>query len=84
MMGKNTRLAATTIFETGLRIPNQLFANGAKAMMGMALMATATGRIASRDAGQRETPNATASPATKPIARPPSASIMVTCAAGRI
>jgi len=34
MIGKNTRIATTIIFESGFRIPNQLFMIGAKAMIG--------------------------------------------------
>ena len=37
--GKNTSSAAIIILESGLRVPNQLFMIGAKAMIGIALAA---------------------------------------------
>ena len=37
--GKKQSAAAITIFESGLRSPNQLFVIGAKAMIGIALAA---------------------------------------------
>src|SRR5688500_2907074 len=39
--GKKQRTAAITIFESGLRMPNQLFVIGAKATIGIALAAIA-------------------------------------------
>ncbi len=77
-------MAAIAIFESGLRRPNQLLAIGAKAMIGIALMAMASGRTVSREVGKRDTMNAVATPSTVPRMRPPMASNRVTRAAGRM
>ena len=63
-------------------MPSQLLATGAKAMIGMALMAIASGSTVSREAGKSDTTKAVVTPSRVPIARPPSASISVTRAAG--
>src|SRR5256885_13303775 len=53
MIGKNTRTATTIIFESGFRIPNQLFMIGANAMIGTELAAIANGSSARLAVAQR-------------------------------
>ena len=77
MTGKNTRTAAMTILDSGFSSPNQLFISGAKAMIGTALAATARGSSTPRAVAQRAVANATTTPATVPITRPPRASMSV-------
>ncbi len=84
MTGKNTRTAAIIILASGLSTPNQLFMSGAKAMIGMAPAATASGSSASLADSQRAEANATATPATVPRMNPPTASIRVARADGQI
>src|SRR5882762_5329330 len=76
MIGKNTRIA-TTIIESGFRIPNQLFMIGAKAMIGTEFAAIAKGSKARLAVAHRAIANATTSAATPPITRPPTASTSV-------
>ena len=80
--GKKTRIAAIIIFDSGLRTPNQLFISGAKAMIGIALAATASGSSAARALIQRAVAKATTTPAMVPIASPPTASTRVAWADG--
>ena len=70
-------MATIIILESGLMIPNQLLAIGAKATMGMALAAIANGIRAPRANAYRAVRKATMRPATRPIANPPAASISV-------
>ncbi len=59
--------------ESGLVTPNQLFMIGAKAMIGIALAATANGMSAPRERGQaRDARTATMRPAVTPMTNPPS------------
>ena len=80
MTGKNTRTAAIIAFESGLRTPNQLLKRGAKAMIGTAPAATATGSRTPRAVDQRDDANATTTPTTVPMTRPPIASRSVAAA----
>ena len=75
MTGKNTRTAAIIIFASGFSSPNQLFMIGAKAMIGTAFAATASGSSTPRAVAQRAVAKATTTPAAVPIASPPRASI---------
>jgi len=77
MIGKNTRTATTIIFESGFRIPNQLFMTGANAMIGTEFAAIANGSRERLAVAQRAVANATTSAATPPIRRPPTASTRV-------
>ena len=73
-MGKKTSSTTTAILAIGFVIPNQLLMIGATAMIGMAEMPMATGRMASRALAHRATANATTTPMTTPMPSPPSAS----------
>jgi hypothetical protein len=66
-----------TIFDQGLRIPNQAFVIGANAMIGTALAATANGISASPTVRKRARKSANRMPSPEPSAKPPSASLNV-------
>src|SRR5439155_13147513 len=82
MTGKNTRIAAIRALDNGLTRPNQLFSSGAKAMIGTAFAATASGRRIPRAVTQRTDAKATRSPTVVPMTRPVSASWSVAVADG--
>src|SRR6266850_7979492 len=63
MIGKKTNTATTIIFESGFRIPNQLFMIGANAMIGTEFAAMAKGSSARLATVQRAVEKATASAA---------------------
>src|SRR5437867_3774958 len=75
--GKKQSTAAMTIFDHGLRIPNQAFVIGANARIGIAFAAIAIGISAAPR--RRKRPNATASTIAppQPSAKPTSASLKV-------
>ena len=77
MMGKNTSTATTIIFESGFRMPNQLFMIGANAMIGTEFAAIAIGSSARLAVAHRAVAKANASAATPPMSRPPTASTSV-------
>ena len=77
MTGKKTSIATIIILLTGLVTPNQAFAIGANAMIGIALAAMANGMSAPRARAKREVAKATTRPPVSPMAKPPTASISV-------
>ena len=78
--GKNDRTAAIIILDSGLSEPNQALNSGAKAMIGIAPAATASGSITERIPAQRVASSATTTPAVTPMTNPPTASKSVDCA----
>ena len=79
--GKNTSTADIIILDSGLSTPNQLFMSGAKAMIGTALAADGERQEQPRAVTKRAVRNATTTPPTVPMTRPPSASNSVAAAA---
>ena len=75
--GKNDRTAAIIILLSGLSRPNQVLNSGAKAMIGIALAAIASGSSSARAVPQRAARNATTTPAVVPMRKPPTASMIV-------
>ena len=75
--GKKHSTAAITIFDHGLRRPNQAFVIGAKAMIGIALAAIAYGMKALPTRFHRESTSATTSATAQPSAKPATASLNV-------
>src|SRR4030088_3461210 len=59
MIGKNTSTATTIIFESGFKMPNQLFMMGANAMIGPEFAAIANGSNTRLAATQRAVANPT-------------------------
>src|SRR5438132_14339306 len=77
IMGKNVISATIVMREAGLSELNQLFAIGAKAMIGIEFAAIATGRSDSRAVAQRDVAKAASSASEDPTRSPPSASVAV-------
>ena len=80
--GKKQSSAAMKIFEL-FSIPNQAFAIGAKAMIGIALAATKYGISADPSGRKRASTSAAAIPAETPITNPQKASVNVYQPAGQ-
>ena len=72
--GKKTRIAAIAIFEVFSSGPNHWFVIGAKAMIGTALAAIASGMTALPSTRQRANTSATPKPRSDPTTKPPTAS----------
>ena len=75
--GKKQSTAAIAIFENGFSRPNQSLKIGAKAMIGIALAATANGMKAVPSQRKLANRSALRIPRLEPSAKPPSASLKV-------
>ena len=77
MTGKKLRTAAIIILDSGLSSPNQVLNSGAKAMIGIAFAATASGSRSARIEDQRAAAKAKTTPVVVPMRKPPTASMIV-------